>query len=111
MCAKLAQNAVHGAMAGYTAFSTGVVKDATSYIPIKTINQAGVNKISTFDRMFQRLLGAIKQRPMVNKEFEQKAKDKIQHEEDEKAKRMEAIKERIMQEDRNREIQERAIKF
>ena len=70
MCAKLAQNAIHGAMAGYTAFSTGVVKDATVWIPIKTINQAGVNKISVYDRMFLRLLGSIKQRPMINKEFE-----------------------------------------
>ena len=60
MCSKLAQNAVHGAMAGFTAFSTGVVKNAASYIPIKTINQAGVNKISIYDRIFQRLLGTIR---------------------------------------------------
>lgn len=50
MCAKLAQNAVHGAMAGYTAFSTGIVRNAVSFIPIKTINQAGINKISIYDR-------------------------------------------------------------
>lgn len=28
-CMQLAQNAVHGAMAGYTAFSVGVVNDRT----------------------------------------------------------------------------------
>lgn len=56
MCAKLAQNAVHGAMAGYTAFTTGIVRDATSWIPITTVNAAGVNKISIYDRMFNRLL-------------------------------------------------------
>lgn len=50
MCAKLAENAVHGAMAGYTAFSTGIVRHAVVWIPIKTINQAGVNKISVYDR-------------------------------------------------------------
>ena len=37
MYAKLGQNAVHGAMAGYTAFSTGIVRNAVSFIPIKTI--------------------------------------------------------------------------
>ena len=34
MCAKLAQNAVHGAMAGYTGFSVGVVRNAVAYIPL-----------------------------------------------------------------------------
>lgn len=77
MCAKLAQNAVHGAMAGYTAFSTGIVRNATSFIPIKTINQAGINKISIYDRTWQRLLGTIRQKPMVNDEFKQKAFEKI----------------------------------
>ena len=37
-CAKLAENAVHGAMAGYTAFSTGIVRNSVVFIPIKTIN-------------------------------------------------------------------------
>lgn len=77
MCAKLAQNSVHGAMAGYTAFSTGIVRNAVSYIPIQTINQAGVNKISVYDRAWQRLLGSIRQKPMVNPEFLEAAKDKI----------------------------------
>ena len=60
MCAKMAQNCVHGSMAGYTAFSTGIVRDAASFIPIKTINQAGINKISVYDRAWQRLLGSIR---------------------------------------------------
>jgi 6-phosphofructokinase 1 len=50
LCATLAQNSVHGAMAGYTAFSTGIVRSASCYIPIKTVIEAGVNKISTYDR-------------------------------------------------------------
>ena len=37
-CAKLAQNSVHGCMAGYTAFSSGIVRNAVAFIPIKTIN-------------------------------------------------------------------------
>lgn len=111
MCAKLAQNAVHGAMAGFTAFSTGVVKNAASYIPIKTINQAGVNKISIYDRIFQRLLGSIKQRPMINPAFEEKAKARIQQDEDEKRKKLDSIKERILQEDRERESLNKSMKF
>jgi len=111
MCAKLAQNAVHGAMAGFTAFSTGVVRNATSYIPIKTINQAGVNKISVYDRMFQRLLSSIKQQPMINPEFAEKALERIRHDEEEKAKKFEAIRERIAQEDREREDLTRSMKF
>lgn len=51
MCAKLAQNAVHGAMAGYTAFTTGIVNNAVTWIPIQTINDAGCNTINvTFSR-------------------------------------------------------------
>ena len=50
LCAKLAQSAVDGAMAGYTAFSTGVVRNTVAWIPIKTINEAGMNTISTYDR-------------------------------------------------------------
>ena len=54
-------------MAGYTAFSSGVIKNAVSWIPIKTINEAGINKISIFDRTWQRLLSSMRQKPMVNK--------------------------------------------
>ena len=60
MCSKLAQNAVNGSMAGYTAFSSAVIKNAVSWIPVKTINDAGINRISIFDRAWQRLLGSIR---------------------------------------------------
>jgi 6-phosphofructokinase 1 len=56
MCAKLAQNAVHGAMAGYTGFSVGVVRNSVAYIPVTTLIKAGVNRISMYDRMWQRLM-------------------------------------------------------
>lgn len=59
MCAKLAQSSVHGAMAGYTAFSSGIVRSAVAFIPIKTINQAGISNISVYDRAWQRLMGQI----------------------------------------------------
>ena len=34
MCLILAQNAVHGAMAGFTAFSVALVNNRVVYIPI-----------------------------------------------------------------------------
>lgn len=61
-------------MAGFTAFSSGVIKNAVSWIPIKTINEAGINRISIFDRAWQRLLGSMRQKSMVNKEFLEKAR-------------------------------------
>ena len=61
-------------MAGYTAFSSGVIKNAVSWIPIKTINEAGINRISIFDRAWQRLLGSMRQKSMVNKEFTELAR-------------------------------------
>ena len=49
-CAKLAQNAVHGAMTGYTGFSVGVVRNSVAYIPVTTLIEAGVNRISMTER-------------------------------------------------------------
>jgi hypothetical protein len=103
MCAKLAQNAVHGAMAGYTAFSTGVVRNAVSLIPIKTINQAGINNISIYDRTWQRLLGLIRYKSMVNKEFKEKALKKTTQDEKERNDRFEAIRVRILADEKDRE--------
>lgn len=74
MCAKLAQNAVHGAMAGYTGFSVGVVRNSVSFIPITTLIKAGVNRISMYDRMWQRLMSQNRQVPMVNQENVEVAK-------------------------------------
>eukprot|EP00357_Protocruzia_adherens_P006944 CAMPEP_0115007088 /NCGR_PEP_ID=MMETSP0216-20121206/20935_1 /TAXON_ID=223996 /ORGANISM="Protocruzia adherens, Strain Boccale" /LENGTH=514 /DNA_ID=CAMNT_0002373891 /DNA_START=76 /DNA_END=1616 /DNA_ORIENTATION=- len=45
MCAGLATAAVHGAMAGYTGFSVGFVKEHIAYIPIKLLNSMGSRQI------------------------------------------------------------------
>jgi len=112
MCAKLAQNAVHGAMAGYTAFSTGVIRNAVSFIPIKTINEAGVNKISIYNRTWQRLLGSMRQKKMVNKEFEQAAQEKIDNYEKSRVEVFEKIKVRVEKEDHEREMMtKKELKF
>jgi len=52
MCAKLAQNAVHGAMAGYTGFSVGIVRNSVCWIPIKTLIKLGTNRLSIYDRIW-----------------------------------------------------------
>ena len=36
-CMQLAQNAVHGAMAGYTGFCVGLINNRLVYIPMQTI--------------------------------------------------------------------------
>lgn len=77
MCAKLAQNAVHGAMAGYTGFSVGVVRNSVTFIPITTLIKAGVNRISMYDRMWQRLMSQNRQVPMVNQENVEVAKQAV----------------------------------
>ena len=102
-CAKLAQNAVHGAMAGYTAFSSGIVRNAVAFIPIKTINQAGINQISVYDRAWQRLLGQIQQKEMVNEKFREAAKAKIDQAQKDRDDKFEAIKKRILEDDAERE--------
>jgi len=56
MCAKLAQNAVHGGMHGFTGFSVGVVRNTIVYIPVITLMEAGINKVSLYDRKWQRLM-------------------------------------------------------
>ena len=56
MCSKLAQNAVHGAMTGYTGFSVGIVRNGVAYIPITTMIEAGVANIDLYDRTWQRLV-------------------------------------------------------
>lgn len=58
LCAKLAQNAVHGSMAGYTAFSTGATRSSVCYIPVTTIMEAKIKKVSVFDRDWLRYVAA-----------------------------------------------------
>ena len=77
MCAKLAQNAVHGAMAGYTGFSVGIVRNSVCWIPITTLIKLGTNRLSIYDRIWQRLMSQNRQRSLVNSEYEEKARESI----------------------------------
>ncbi len=62
-------------MAGYTGFSVGIVRNSVCWIPVTTLIKAGTNRMSMFDRVWQRLMSQSRQRPMVNEEFEKQAKD------------------------------------
>ncbi|GAB4854347.1 ATP-dependent 6-phosphofructokinase 3 [Ancistrocladus abbreviatus] len=59
-CTLLAQSAVHGAMAGYTGFTTGLVNGRHTYIPFYRITERQ-NKVVITDRMWARLLSSTNQ--------------------------------------------------
>ncbi|CAJ2676315.1 ATP-dependent 6-phosphofructokinase 3-like [Trifolium pratense] len=59
-CTLLAQSAVHGAMAGYTGFTSGLVHGRQTYIPFNRITE-GQNTVVITDRMWARLLSSTNQ--------------------------------------------------
>ncbi|XP_073044024.1 ATP-dependent 6-phosphofructokinase 3-like [Primulina eburnea] len=59
-CTLLAQSAVHGAMAGFTGFTVGLVNGRQTYIPFYRINELR-NKVIITDRMWARLLSSTNQ--------------------------------------------------
>ncbi|KAK7399012.1 hypothetical protein VNO78_10187 [Psophocarpus tetragonolobus] len=59
-CTLLAQSAVHGAMAGYTGFTSGLVNGRQTYIPFYRITE-GQNQVIITDRMWARLLSSTNQ--------------------------------------------------
>jgi hypothetical protein len=64
-------------MAGYSGFSVGIVRNSVCWIPVTTLIKAGTNRMSMTDRIWQRLMSQNRQRPMVNEEFEQIAKELV----------------------------------
>ncbi|KAK3210584.1 hypothetical protein Dsin_015290 [Dipteronia sinensis] len=59
-CTLLAQSAVHGAMAGYTGFTVGLVNGRQTYIPFYRIIEKQ-NMVVITDRMWARLLSSTNQ--------------------------------------------------
>lgn len=55
-CMILAQNAVHGAMAGFTAFSVGLVNNRIVYIPISRIVENSPRMMNSRGHTWQRVL-------------------------------------------------------
>ncbi|CAL0327314.1 unnamed protein product [Lupinus luteus] len=64
-CTLLAQSAVHGAMAGYTGFTSGLVNGRHTYIPFSRIIERQ-NKVVITDRMWARLLSSTNQPSFLN---------------------------------------------
>ncbi|KAL0304051.1 UNVERIFIED_CONTAM: ATP-dependent 6-phosphofructokinase, chloroplastic [Sesamum radiatum] len=69
-CTLLAQNAVHGAMAGYTGFTVGPVNSRHAYIPINRVTET-TNTVKLTDRMWARLLASTNQPGFLSCEFVQ----------------------------------------
>ncbi|KAK4280967.1 hypothetical protein QN277_012517 [Acacia crassicarpa] len=59
-CTLLAQSAIHGAMAGYTGFTCGLVNGRYTYIPFYRITQSQ-NRVVITDRMWARVLSSTNQ--------------------------------------------------
>jgi len=60
-CATLAQQAVHGAMAGYSGISVGKVDERYVMLPIHAVTSQGTRSVDIKGRMFERLIAATKQ--------------------------------------------------
>lgn len=57
ICAELAYNAVHGAMAGFSGFCSALVNNRNVYIPVDVIKD-GNKRVKPKSRKWQRLLGS-----------------------------------------------------
>ena len=52
----LGQNAVHGVMAGFTAFSTGLCNNRIVYLPIKELIENSPRTVTAYGRTIERVL-------------------------------------------------------
>ena len=55
-CIQLAQNAVHGTMAGYTGFSVGLVHNKIVYLPIPQLVATSPRSLNPFGTTWERVL-------------------------------------------------------
>ncbi|VFQ97704.1 unnamed protein product [Cuscuta campestris] len=94
-CSLLAQSAVHGAMAGYTGFTCGLVNGHQTYIPFNRITEQQ-NQVVITDRMWARLLSSTNQPSFLHPDVVDEAQSKQSELFDEKS-RTEHVK-TVMQE-------------
>ncbi|GLT32252.1 hypothetical protein SLA2020_069310 [Shorea laevis] len=73
-CTLLAQSAVHGAMAGYTGFTSGLVNGRHTYIPFYRIIEKQ-HKVVITDRMWARLLSSTNQPSFLRAQDVEEKKD------------------------------------
>lgn len=74
LCSQLAQNAAHGAMAGFTGFSIGHISNRTAYIPVKEICSTK-RRLQWGERSWQRLISGTGQPLFRNLESLNKEKE------------------------------------
>jgi len=60
-CSVLAQNAVHGAMAGYTGFSVGMMNNRLVYIPMPVLTMNSPKALDGHGRTWERVLSVTRQ--------------------------------------------------
>jgi len=71
----LGQNAVHGAMAGYTSFSAGLCNNRRVYLPLSELLALSPSKIRPNGRTIERVLAVTGQPLMEEKEKEGEEKE------------------------------------
>jgi 6-phosphofructokinase 1 len=69
-CMLLAQNAVHGAMAGFTGFSVGLVNNAAVYLPIPQLVETSPRSLDPYGKTWQQILSMTGQPNTVPKKLE-----------------------------------------
>jgi 6-phosphofructokinase 1 len=62
-CMVLAQNAVHGAMAGYTGFTSALVNNRTVYLPFDLIAATSPTRMNRYGRTWERVVSSTHQPP------------------------------------------------
>ena len=97
LCTKLAQHSVHGAMSGYTGFSTGSIRNSVCWIPVLTMMEGGINKVSIQGRAWQRLISLNCQPSFVNVENIKVAEQVVLEAQRQKAACIEKIENRLKQ--------------
>lgn len=60
-CMQLAQNAVHGAMAGFTGFSVGLCKNKMVLLPIPNLVATSPRMMSNTGRTWERVITCTRQ--------------------------------------------------
>ena len=72
-CMDLAQNAVHGAMAGYTGFSVGLVNNQCCYLPIPQLVATSPRSMDPYGQIWERVLAMTGQPNTASPKLEKKA--------------------------------------
>ncbi|CAH9136355.1 unnamed protein product [Cuscuta epithymum] len=75
-CSLLSQSAVHGAMAGYTGFTCGLVNGHQTYIPFNRITEQQ-NHVVITDRMWARLLSSTNQPSFLHPDLVDEAHSEV----------------------------------